>query len=67
MCLSEYLSALKTRGIKVTPARVRYAIQQEKLPQPRLDASHRFDFTEHDVDRAAEFFGASVREAVSCS
>ncbi len=68
MVLSEFLELVRQRDVKVTEAQIRFAIKNGRIPRPRLDGAHRFDFSSVDVDRAVEFFAAKsvIGEAVSC-
>ncbi len=56
MVLSEFLSAMRLQGASPSETQLRWAIKTGKLPRPRMDAAHRFDFTQADVDLAATFF-----------
>ncbi len=66
MVLSEFLAAVRQRGAKLTEAKLRFAIKMERIPRPRLDGAHRYDFTEADVETTAEYFGHKAQEAVPC-
>lgn len=66
MVLSEYLAELRKRGVIVTDAKIRHALRCERLPRPRLNAAHQFDFSAADVEAAASYF-AQKQGAVSCS
>lgn len=52
MCFRELLDSLAAKGLKVTPAQVRWALMTGKVSRPRLDASLRFDFS---PDHVTEF------------
>jgi hypothetical protein len=54
--LSEFLTEVRSRGASPTEMKLRWAYKTGKLPRPRLDGSHRFDFTIQDVEAAAAFF-----------
>ncbi|MDB5388933.1 MAG: hypothetical protein JWM11_4579 [Planctomycetaceae bacterium] len=63
MLMSELLQAIRDSGISVTEGRVRFAIKSGKLPTPKMNAAHHFNFTPEDVDRAIRFFGIKQRAA----
>ena len=65
MVLSEFLDELLKRGIKITEWKFRFAVKTGRLPKPRMNAAHQFDFTTLDVEKAAELFG-SKQEAAQC-
>ena len=65
MVLSEFLAMVRERGANITEAQFRFAIKTSRIPRPRLDAAHRYDFTPSDVENAVRFFGCKT-EAASC-
>ncbi len=66
MVLAEYLGELRQRGVIITEAKFRHAVKNDRLPRPRLNAAHQFDFTAADVDAAAAYF-ADRREVSPCN
>ncbi len=67
MVLSEYLADLSQRGVIVTDAKVRHAIKCGRIPRPRLNAAHQFDFSMADVEAAVVHFTAKSKEVAPCS
>jgi len=69
MVLSEFFQALRDRGLNITDTQYRFAVKSNRIPKPRLDASHRFDFTAEDVNKTVEYFAnrpTRQREVASC-
>jgi hypothetical protein len=66
--LSEFLSEVRARGANPTEMKLRWAYKNGSLPRPRLDASHRFDFTSADIEAAVAFFASKTNsaEVASC-
>lgn len=56
MVLSEFLGKLRERGFEVTEPQIRAAFKSNRLSKPSYDASHRFNFTTDDLDRAVKHF-----------
>ena len=65
MCLSELLSELTRQGVTATESQIRWAIKTRKVTRPRVDGSHRFDFSQENVCELALHFGK--REVATCS
>ena len=65
MVTSEYLQALRDKGIEITDGALRHAIKSNRLPKPRLDGALRFDFTTADVEAAVVHFGAKAGEVAT--
>lgn len=58
MILSEFLQQLSERGFEITEPQLRSAIKSKRIPKPGYDASHRYNFTTDDVNRAVAHFGS---------
>lgn len=54
--LSEFLVQLSAQGVCPSETQLRWAMKTGKLPRPRIDSAHRFDFNCDDVDRAVALF-----------
>lgn len=56
MCLSELLAELNRCGRVATESQIRWAIKTGKVTRPRVDASHRFDFSQANAAELATHF-----------
>ena len=59
VCFSELLRDLRQHGIKVSEARIRFAIKTGKVSRPRVDGSLRFDFSDENVAEIVTHFATS--------
>ena len=68
MVFSDYLREVRRRGILVTEAQIRFAIKANRLPQPKMNGAHQFDYSVHDVEAAVQYFPAkTVSSAAAAS
>jgi hypothetical protein len=58
MCLKELMDELRRAGVNVSETQIRWAIKTGKLSRPRVDGSHRFDFTAENIAEIAAHFAS---------
>lgn len=63
MCLRELMDELRQAGVKVSETQIRWAIKTDKVARPRVDGSHRFDFSSENLAEIATHFSESERGA----
>jgi len=56
MCLKELMDELRRTGTEVSETQIRWAIKTGKLSRPRIDGSHRFDFSSENVAEIVAHF-----------
>ncbi len=56
MCLKELMDELRRVGTEVSETQIRWAIKTGKLSRPRIDGSHRFDFSFENVAEIVAHF-----------
>lgn len=64
MCLKELMDELRRAGTEISETQIRWAIKTGKLSRPRIDGSHRFDFSFDNVAEIVAHF--AEREVVPC-
>ena len=61
MIISELIQAVRSRGIAINETRIRFALREGRLQKPKMDASHRYVFTDSDVEAAADYFQSKMK------
>lgn len=61
MCLRELMDELRRTGVTISETQIRWAIKTGKVSRPRVDGSHRFDFTDENVAELAAHFAEVSR------
>ena len=64
MCLKELMDELRRAGTEVSETQIRWAIKTGKLSRPRIDGSHRFDFSFENVAEIVTHFAEG--EVLEC-
>lgn len=67
MCLKELLEELARQNVFASESQIRWAIKTGKVTRPRLDGSHRFDFSADNACELALHFGQSEEPAGNTS
>lgn len=61
MCLRELMDELRRAGVTISETQIRWAIKTGKVSRPRVDGSHRFDFSDENVAELAAHFAEVSR------
>ena len=57
MVLCEVISELEREEIDANAGKIRWAMQMGYISTPRLDMSHRYDFTKKNITEIIRYFG----------
>ena len=66
MCFKDTFEVLRTEGLAITAAQLRWAITSGKVSRPPLDGSLSFDFGPQQVEELRHYFQGRKNGRRSC-